>query len=229
MVAAPEMFEPAGNRATRVDRIHKLGQLIGLGLMLGFAGLGTASAGPGRSVDPVIGVWTWRFAQPGHALATNGAVTFSRAGTMAWSGGAAGTWTHVGATVTLTWTKGSSAGSVDTMTLAANQASMAGHNNTGWSVVATKAVDPVIGVWTWRYAQPGQALATHGTVTFSLAGAMAWSGGAAGTWTHVGATITLTWTRGSSAGSVDTMTLSTSQASMTGHNNTGRSVAGIKR
>ena len=46
--------------------------------------------------------------------------------------------------------------------------------------VAWAGGDSVAGAWTWRFAQPGQPLATHGTVDFDSDHTMSWSGGGGG-------------------------------------------------
>lgn len=94
--------------------------------------------------------------------------------------------------------------------------------------VAWAGGDSVVGTWTWQYAQPGQALATHGSVTFSESGStktMTWSQGGGGTWERSGHTVTLTWAKGS----VDTLTLSADGRRMAGTNRSGWTVVGIRQ
>jgi hypothetical protein len=87
--------------------------------------------------------------------------------------------------------------------------------------------DPVLGTWTWKFAPPGETIATHGSVTFSDDGKMSWSGGNSGTWRRSGNSVTLTWTGGDRT--VDRLTLSSDGKTLTGSNSAGWSVVGVKR
>lgn len=89
-----------------------------------------------------------------------------------------------------------------------------------------RSADPVVGTWTWKFAPPGEKIAAHGSVTFSSDGTMSWSGGASGTWKRTGSSLTLTWKK--SETDIDTMTLAGDGRTMTGSNNSGWSVQGVK-
>ncbi len=127
------------------DKTYEVRLFSEIEIMVGLK-INVASPHPSAPVEPqpaaplesIAGTWAWSFAPAGQPLATNGTVTFSNDGTMAWSGGSAGTWKHAGATVTLTWTSGTSAGSVDTMMLSGDEMTMTGHNNTGVDVMGVK-------------------------------------------------------------------------------------------
>ena len=93
--------------------------------------------------------------------------------------------------------------------------------------VAWGGSDAVVGTWTWRWAQPGSPMATHGTVEFFPDHTMKWSGGKTGDWERAGNTLTLTW-RVTPVGR-DMMTVSADGRTMVGTNDQGWAVQGIKQ
>ncbi len=87
------------------------------------------------------------------------------------------------------------------------------------------AGDPVVGTWTWAYAQSGRPQ-EHGAVTFTADGKMNWTGGSHGTWTRTGNVVSLHW---SDKPRSDNMVLSADGKRLTGSNDQGWPVQGERQ
>ena len=81
------------------------------------------------------------------------------------------------------------------------------------------------GSWAWSFSTSKGPLARHGCVTFTASpNKMSWDRGGSGEWERSGDVVTLNWT----AKTRDTMTLARDGRTMTGTNNLGDAVRGVK-
>ncbi len=100
------------------------------GLKRGVPGEETTSSG----IQDVVGTWDWAFAKSGEPQ-KNGTVSLKEDGTMAWSGGNAGTWSRTGKVIRLSWGNSST---VDVLDLSVDGRTMEGVNDTGVRIRATR-------------------------------------------------------------------------------------------
>lgn len=131
-------LQGSGQLALRVesnDRILKVGSSAPYGASVWTRVAGAAAASRSGSV---VGTWSWAFAPSGDPQPSGQTVTINPDGTMTSSGGASGTWTQSGNQLTLTWTQGSAAGSIDDLTLSVDGRTLNGQNRHGWRVRGTR-------------------------------------------------------------------------------------------
>jgi len=93
-------------------------------------------------------------------------------------------------------------------------------------IVSGGGDNPIVGVWTWAFAPPGQSPRDQGTVKFTEDGKMSWSGGSYGTWRRAGNTLVLKW---SDKNAEDTLTLSNDARTLSGTNNSGWSIRATRQ
>lgn len=159
---------------------------------------------PGNSsADPVVGCWRW-FNNTSVAINSNGLVT---AGTFT------AQWRQVDSSrrvYTLTWPE-----AIDSVTLSPDGRTMAGGNQYGYQMSATRLIGAqgLPGTWRWY---------NNAVVTIQPGGSF-FVGNISGRWSGSGLSYSLTWPK-----PVDTLTLSGDHSHLDGHNQFGIHISGTK-